>query len=334
LKPFPSAVRPLFLAISSTIIGLALSGCATADEIADTASSAGPNSSATVPTDFAQRRSAAAERGIAYLLEQAPAMPPAWRSSTFENLVKIVPAEALADACREQVEAANRMSMGLLPEVYEPALLRNREAFRSTLSELRRLKRRGDDWREPTRALAKLLAEHEDQLWKEMQPTQQLVLGYRLGLLGIETRKTAEDVIGALRLRWSTEDREKLLGDSTFMFGLTHVIFVRSGYFDRLLDPRAYAFETEVLDQATARYADQLPEAPIFIDIAAEVLTSRRLLRSSESQASRALAQRLIEGQSPDGSWGEKRFNRDTHATLTAVQALIEFPEPFRKLEP
>jgi hypothetical protein len=257
----------------------------------------------------------------------------AWRATTFITLVKIVPTEELAEACREQVHLAIRTPMAELPEVYEAELLRWPRSFRSILRELERLKQLDTGWREPSRALAELLAEHEDLLWEGMQPTQRLVTEYGLARLGIKTRKTAQDVIRALRLRWSAEDHKSLLRDRSFMFGVTHVVLVRSGYFDRTLDPAAYSVEIEILDQAASLYAERLPRDPIFIDIAAEVLTARRLLERPESQASRSLVRVLLALQNPDGSWGEKGFNRDTHATLTAVHALIEYAKPFRKVE-
>ncbi len=288
---------------------------------------------AAAAADIARRQQAAASRGVDYLLERAASMPAAWRAEMFANFVKIVPTEELAEACRKQFHLAIRTPMAELPEVYEPELLRWPRSFRSTLRELERLKQLDTGWREPTRALAKFLAEHEDLLWKGMQPTQRLVTEYRLARLGIKTQQTAQDVIRALRLRWSAEDHKSLLRDRSFMFGVTHVVLVRSGYFDRTLDPAAYSVEVEILDQAASLYAERLPRDPIFIDIAAEVLTARRLLERAESQASRDLVRVLLALQNPDGSWGEKRFNRDTHATLTVVHALIEYVKPFRKIE-
>ncbi len=320
---------PLLLAVA---VQSTFSGCASADE-AGAAPVVAPDQRAVVPTDIARRKQAAARRGVDYLLERAASMPAAWRAQVFVNFVKIVPTEELAEACREQLRLAIATPMGELPEVYEPELLRWPRAFRSTLSELGGLKQLDAGWREPTRALARLRAEYEDLLWKGMQPTQRLVTEYRLARLGIKTRKTAQDVIRALRLRWSSEDHKSLLRDRSFMFGVTHVVLVRSGYFDRTLDPAAYSVEVEILDQAAGLYAERLPRDPIFIDIAAEVLTARRLLDRPESRASRSLVRVLLALQNPDGSWGEKGFNRDTHATLAAAHALIDYSKPFRKVE-
>lgn len=269
---------------------------------------------------------AAARRGVSYLIDRADEMPAPWRANVFSVLAKIATDVEQAETCRALAQSARAQPFAELPAHFEASLLRWPRTFREALSELLRRRELDLDWRGPARELAALLADHEDELWAPLSATQRLVVRSQLEQLGIETRLRESEIADKLRARWASEDHAVLLADAPFVLGITHLIFVRSGYFDRMVDPAPHAVEIEVLDRAAERYAQGIPETPIFLDIAGEILAARRLLGQPDSEATRELVANLVALQRPDGSWGEKRLQRDVHATLTLAEGLGAWP--------
>jgi hypothetical protein len=122
--------------------------------------------------------------------------------------------------------------------------------------------------------------------------------------------------------------------DIAFMYPVTHVIYVDTGYGDRLLDPATYPIEIEILDTALAHYATKFPINPMFIHLAFEILTARRFLQLPETREARAVKARLLLLQDENGCWRPGTGNDTIHATREAVHALGRFPRELRKLEP
>jgi len=111
------------------------------------------------------------------------------------------------------------------------------------------------------------------------------------------------------------------------MFGLTHVIYTTSGYFDHAFEPGSFAIEAEIFERAVALYADALPTNPFSLDVAGEVLASRKILGLPPTDATRALTKNRIDRQAPDGSWGRKQLLHNVHATAVILHALLDFPK-------
>jgi len=276
----------------------------------------------------------AALRATKYLIEAAPELDQAWSVTTFDRLYKIAPTEELARRIKRLFDEAMDRPMVQVPERLDsPRLLEARE-LRPIVMELWRRRMTGAAWKEQAAAIEAFLVEHEDEFWPPILPTQQLVFFHLFHRLEIETRRTKEDVARELREIWAKGNRERLVRDITFMYPVTHVIYVEAGYGDRLLDPADYPIEVEILDTTLAHYAVRFPTNPMFIHLAFEVLTARRFLQLPETDDARAVKAELLLLQDENGSWRPGTGNDTIHATREAVHALGQFPRELRKLEP
>ncbi len=277
---------------------------------------------------------AAALRATKYLIEAAPELDQLWSVTTFDRLYKIAPTEGLARRIKDLFDAAMARPMAHVPERLDSPRLLEAHELRPIVFELWRRKMTGAAWKQPAAAIEAFLAEHEDEFWPPILPTQQLVFFHLFHRIDIETRRTKEDVARELRELWATGDRERLVLDKTFMYPVTHVIYVDTGYGDRLLDPADYPIEAEVLDTALGHYAVRFPTNPMFIHLAFEILTARRFLQLPETSEARAAKRKLLLLQDESGSWRPGTGTDTIHATREAVHALGRFPRELRRLEP
>lgn len=281
---------------------------------------------------LAVRRDAAARRGIEWLLARKHAMGPDWAFATFSYLCPVVRDPTLAERCLASLDETSRVPIVELPaEFRDPDLLRL-PRLRPIVAELLRRKQAGEPSEEAVAALEALLLQHGEEFWRSAPLLQQLTFLHSFSELGIEAQRSLDDVLREIRARWERGDPEQLLGDAGFMFALTHVFYTASGYMTRHPEPAAFGPEIGMLRQALRRYlAGPVPPQQHFLDIQAEVLFALELLRVPEDDDMRAMAERLLELQNPDGSWGEASGNHREHATLVAVQALLDPPEEFRR---
>ncbi len=279
------------------------------------------------------RRAAAARRGIEWLIANREGMSQEWVYTIFTSLYKVAPGGDPAGSIRTITEVALRTPIiELPPNLGDPRLLQSRR-FRPVVGELVRRKQAGESWKDPTRQLQEPIRHHETTLWKRMQLTPQLVLLHQFAKLAIETQLSMDTVRQEIRSRWQSGEPERLLVDFEFMFGVTHVFFVASGYFSRYLDPGEYALEIEILDTALRRYlSGRMPKRRAFLDLQAEILAARKLVHLPEGEDAIAMVERLLALQHEDGSWGEPFKNHEFHATYTAVLALLEYPPRLRGL--
>jgi len=277
---------------------------------------------------------AAALRASRYLLGAAPEMDPAWRALSFARLYKIAPTEELANQFKSVFDDTISRPVGYVPDRLNSPRLLDTRALRPILVELWRRQMAGEPWQESAAALEALFAEHEAEFWSPIKATQQLVFLYLFGVNNIETKRSVRDVAKELRERWVTGDPEQLVFDIHFMYGVTHVVYVDSGYADRWLDPADYETEIEILETAIAHFAVDFPTDPTAIDLSFELIAARRFLQLPESGEARKLKDRLLLLQDESGSWRPGNRNNTVHATREAVHALGEFPQEFRRLEP
>lgn len=277
---------------------------------------------------------AAALRATKFLIDAAPKLDQQWGVTTFDRLYKIAPTEALARRIKGVFDEAMARPMAHVPDRLDSPQLLEARALQPILIELWRRKMTGAAWKESAAAIEAFLVEHEDEFWPPIMSTQQLVFLHLFQRIGIETRRTKEDIARVLRERWANEDRERLVLDITFMYPVTHVIYVDTGYGDRFLEPADYPIEAEILDTALAHYASEFPINPMFIHLAFEVLTSRRFLQLPETGEARAMKGKLLLLQDESGSWRPGSGNDTIHATREAVHALGRFPRELRRLEP
>jgi hypothetical protein len=281
---------------------------------------------------LAERRDAAARRGIEWLFARKDAMGPDWAFATFSYLYPVVRDPTLAKRCLASLAESSRVPIAELPaEFRDPELLRL-PRLRPIVAELLRRKRAGEPHEEAVLALEALLLQHQEEFWRSAPLLQQLTFLHSFSVLGIESQRSFDDVVQEIRARWARGDPERLLGDARFMLALTHVFYTASGYMTRHPDPAAFGPEIEMLRRALRRYlSGSVPPQRHFLDIQAEVLFALELLRVPEDDDMRAMAERLLELQNADGSWGEDAGNHREHATLVAVQALIDHPDAFRR---
>jgi hypothetical protein len=200
--------------------------------------------------------------------------------------------------------------------------------LRPFVLELERRKRVGEPYLAVAGEFEASLAADERRLWTGTQPTQQLVALSQFEGLGIATQRSVSAVSEDLAASWRVvEDRERLLTDTVFMFGITHVPYAASAYYRRPIRPSDYPFEQEVLHHATQRYVSgPIPDNRFFLDLQAEVLVARGLLQIPDDEASRALRERLLASQHEDGSWGTPQSHHFIHATAVMIGALHAAP--------
>lgn len=278
------------------------------------------------------REHAAAGRAVECLIEAASEMDPLWSVTTFDRLYKIAPTEEQASRIKRIFDDAMATPVATVPEELGSHLLEPSELQLITI-ELWRRRMTGAAWEEQAAALEAHLAEREDEFWQGTPPTQQLVLLHLLKRIDVETRRTPADVAAKLRGQWRVGGHERLVSDIRFMYPLTHVIYVDSGYGDRFLDPADYPIEVDVLDAALSRYAADFPTHPMFIHLASEVVASRRFLQLPDDEAARAVKRELLERQGESGCWRPDSGTETIHATREAVHALGRFPRELRSLE-
>ena len=290
-----------------------------------------PSDAAPYDAALAARREAAARRGIEWLVGRKDAMDAKWAFAIFSYLYRIVPDPALAATCRAILDERTRVPFVALPvQFHDPGLLRS-PTLQLILAELRRRKWVGEPYAEPSAALEALLHRRAETFWRATGPTQQSVFLANFTELGIEPKRTLEDVVGELRETWRRGDSESLLLDVSFMFALTHVVYTASEYFTRYPDPEAFTPEIAILRRALRRYlTGPVPDHRFFLDVQGEVLSVLKLLRLREDADMRAMSERLLGLQKPDGSWGEDFGNHSYHATEVAVEALLDLPAEFR----
>ena len=278
------------------------------------------------------RREAAARRGIEWLITRKDAMGPDWAFAIFSYLDPIVRDPALAARCRAKLDEVVRVPLASLPAGFQDPELLRLPRLRLIVAELLRRKRAGEPWEEAAAALEALLERHHQEFWVSAPLLQQLTFLHGFSELGIEPRRTLDDVVRAIRARWAQGDPELMFRNAGFMLALTHVFYTASGYLTRSPDPAAFGPELEMLRRALRHYLTApVPPQRHFLDVQAEVLLALEVLRVPEDDDMRAMSERLLGLQNPDGSWGEASGNHDAHATIVAVQALLEPPAELRR---
>lgn len=273
-------------------------------------------------------------RGVAWLESKRERMPPEWGVSIFVNLYRIAPNEEMAQRFRAALDEALRDPQGEVPSELDAPTLLEPDRLRPLLNELWRRRLSAAPWERDAAALRALVEQNEGQLWAGLGLNHQLPFLHMLHRVDIRPHRTYADIQRELRAFWEAGDADALLLNAPFMYAITHIFYAGSGYFQTRMDPSHYDLEIEIMDRALARYTETFPRNSNFVDISAEILTSRRLLGLPETEASRAITRRLLRLQHTDGSWLRPKGFQDYHATASAVHAFLEYPAEFRRLEP
>jgi len=279
----------------------------------------------------AAERAAAARRGIDWLVAHEAEMGPKWAFAIFSYLHPIVADPSLAQTCAALRQKASRAPFLSLDQAFRAPHPLRLATLQPIVAELLRRQWAGEPYEDAALVLQIRLRERAEAFWEHVPLLQQAILLHGFSELGIDAKRTLDDLVAELRTTWIEGDPEVLLVDPGFMFGLTHVFYAASGYFRRYPDAGAFGPELEMLRRALRRYlAAPVPDQSYFLDVQAEVLVALALLRAPRDDDVRAMQQRLLGLQRPDGGWGERDGIERYHATVVAVQALLDLPAEFR----
>jgi hypothetical protein len=282
----------------------------------------------------AATREAAARRGIAWLVGRKEEMGPAWTFAIFSYLHPIAPDAELAETCNALRAEASRTPFLSLDEAFRDPHPLRMPVLQPILAELLRRKWAGEPYEKASAALERRLHQHAEAFWRHVPRGQQAVVFYGFSTLGIEPKRTLDDIVRDLRAAWNADASKVLLADPGFMFGLTHVFYAASEYFTRYPDPERFEPEIEMLRTALRHYLEKpVPNESFFLDVQAEVLVALELLRVPHDADMLAMKERLLALQNADGSWGQRGGIDQYHATVVAVQALLDYPEELRPRE-
>lgn len=318
---------------------LAISGCS-----ADTHGQESPPAQDTDrPLEKSQRaasndaqRANAARSGLRWILDHSDALPQGWSFHILNHLYRVLEDEQAAARIRTilvEDDAAGRYLH--LPETLHDPRTMHQAVLGTVLMELMRRKEIGRPYEQYRNELQAQIATQEAGLWPTVSPTRRLIILYIFGELGIHSTLTVESVIRDLRMLGERRDPAALPTDRVYMLALTHVVFNRSRYFVEYVDAKEFEFVVGPLRRALRYYLDSPPD-DYFLDIQAEILQCWQLLRLPEDELTAAAYTAVIGRQNADGTWGAAGLNheRKAHLTYSAVLALLEYPQEFRRLGP
>lgn len=152
----------------------------------------------------------------------------------------------------------------------------------------------------------------------KQKPTLVITTLYFLGKLGISDEILLNHTIQTLRSGNGDSSQE--------LYGLTHIIFVKSDFMESYLNPVDFPKEVELFERLLSTYAKSDEIDLEKADVLSEMIISLKLLGRGESNEINTVRQRLIKMQDDDGSWGG-----DRHTTVVATLALMDFTDTLRK---
>jgi hypothetical protein len=165
----------------------------------------------------------------------------------------------------------------------------------------------------PQRLVAQL--EREDAI-RSLPQGHRLVVAYLLERLGVPTGPAS----AALRDGILSQCRSRGLS-ACDLYPVAHVVIVASDYFRRFVDARDFPLEIEIFRTAAANFRQHALDDTT-ADALGEVLLSFKLMRLPLDGDLRALRERLVARQNPDGSWGAPGLAAEPRFHLSAVLTL------------
>jgi len=123
--------------------------------------------------------------------------------------------------------------------------------------------------------------------------------------------------------------RHNWMGEREDIYGLTHIILTKSGYYQRYLKAEEYPWEVEKLKEVAGKMARREKLSNHELDLASEVVIGLKLLRVPENPDVAKLIEAIKSRQQPNGSWGEPgvSMNNRIHHTVVGILALAPFPD-------
>lgn len=273
-------------------------------------------------------RSAAAHRGVRWLVENAAQMPPGWAYTQLVRVHRVVDSPAL----RAEIERALRedRSSGSHVEVpadlTDPQLLRPRH-LTGILIELTRRRDLGLPYEREARILEEAIHRDEEGFWRGVKPTQQAAYAYILDEVGIRTSLELAQLIQDARAHVRGGGFVPM-ASPPYLYELTHLILSRSRYLQSYVDAAEFDFAIPAFRRAL-QVATTVRTDDDFLDVAGEVLTCFSLLRIPDDPLTARVRAHFMARQNEDGSWGPpgRPDAAKVHLTTNLVLALLEFPE-------
>lgn len=257
---------------------------------------------------------AAGRRGLAWILAEEPAQSfEAWLpvvvrayrltrdDATAASLAVRIEAKLAAHPARcvhEDLERARTKLDGLYAVLWD--VLRCREEGRDV----------GDT---PQRLVAQL--EREDAI-RSLPPGHRLVVAYLLEQIGVPTGPASDAIRDGIR----SQCRARGLS-ACDLYPVAHIVIVASDYFRRFVEARDFPFEIATFRAAAANFRQHATDDTT-ADAIGEILLCYKLMRLPLDEDLRALRERLVARQNPDGSWGAPGFAPESRFHLTAVLTL------------
>jgi hypothetical protein len=278
--------------------------------------------------------SEAARKGVDWLLVNQNMMPVEWAFSSSHKLYRTVADEALAERLLRALRQKNReRELYKLPaDLTKSKFLRWKEV-EPFVKQLIRDECEGTSDPEMTERLCSHIRKNQDRIIDRLGLSQKIVATFYLKEMDGSFNTMYEQAISDLRKIYGQSTERRRL---SYLYAVTHVIFTKSGYYDRYLDREKFRQEEEVIRRALS------PEISNK-EILAEMLICLKLLRVPADDQIRQLNSVLVKEQNLDGSWGTPPGveyhgrpwlgldpRQRIHLTYLCTLALIDFAPEFR----
>lgn len=198
------------------------------------------------------------------------------------------------------------------------------DSFSDVLDKIIANKCLGEDYQGDGQKINQVLALKKDLIFSSGTPAQILITLYKLGRLGIFLPDVRGKVLNDLKTRSDFS--------TTYVYGLTHIIFTESDFYGSYLDPQAFDWEKDRLHEILGIFNNKERLDDTELDVGAEVVISLKLLKEGETGDVAIFKKKLINWQNEDGSWGDMSDAENKfHHTYNAAFALMKFPDQFRE---
>ncbi|MFH1312525.1 MAG: hypothetical protein ABIJ00_04790 [Candidatus Eisenbacteria bacterium] len=276
---------------------------------------------------------AAAMRGIEWLIANQDAISPAVAVTTFRKIYRVTADDSLAARLLEIIEETEPT----LPQVNIAVDIHDRDSrrwhkLRPVLIELVRNKCVNQVFETDLRPIEDLRDFYWDRLFlSTMDLSKKVVAAYLLKRLGVAD-ELYDSVVEEVRSQADLLNQPRSYHYVFYLYALTHVVLTNSGYYDHYLDPAGFAVEIAGFDKALRDFLALEDMTSTELDVASEALTCLKLLRVPADPRMERMYQRLMEEQNPDGSWGSDKevTGSRIHNTVVASIALLDFAPEFR----
>jgi hypothetical protein len=297
------------------------------------------NQPAKTPESVSKSADDAAHKGIEWIIAHRGQYPETFYFTYLRRFYRITAdddlAKRLLKISRRSTDTAPKCTIDDLASRPE---YRNWAALQSVVLQVYQMKCAGKPYRDDADRIQNAISLHEEEFFPLSIPdSRRIVAAFYLNKLGLHFRDSWESIASHIREKAIDPGPVTLDSHDAMMsaYALTHVIFTKSNYYGQYVAASEYGPEMKAMEKYVKAALDE-ELTSMKMDIAAELVAALKLLKQPMDGDTRALAERLIATQNPDGSWGsEEEATSPTariHHTGVAVSALLKFtPEPRQK---